>query len=97
MSQAGIKVPLTSAAWIADFQDFVLAAAAANMWSFVASYTHLRHCMRIACEARLEQRSWHLALLYDEIARKTWSEKTMRGKLNFSQEIQHACMLSSVS
>ena len=67
-------------AWIAAYQDFALAAAANNCWSFVASYAHLRNCMRIACEANLEGKNWHLAALYDKIARKCWSEKAMRGE-----------------
>ena len=81
----GIKHPtdpkkvFSFVAWTAGFQDFALAADAAEMWSFVASYTHLRHCMRIACEASLEGKTWHLAVAYDRIARKTWAERALRG------------------
>ena len=78
--QTGTKAPATFGAWVAGFQDFALAAAANGMWSFVASYTHFRQCTRIACESKLEGKTWHLVVAYDELARKAWAERAARGK-----------------
>ena len=66
-------------AWLASYQNFALAAASAGMWSYVAAYMHMRICMQIAVEARQEGKSWRLAVRYDELVRKKWSEKAERG------------------
>jgi len=58
----------------------VLHNVACQMWEYVSSYMHLRNCLRIAAEARSESKSWHLALGYDELCRKKWAEKAVRGK-----------------
>ena len=54
--------------------------AACQMWNYVSSYMHLRNCLRIAAEARSEGKSWNLALGYDELCRKKWAEKAVRGE-----------------
>ena len=77
------KLPPNFFAWVAGFQDFALAAEATNMWSYASSYMHLRHCIRIAAEAMYEKKTWHLAAAYDELARKSWSERVRRGATSF--------------
>ena len=92
------KRVLSFSAWTAGFQDFALAAAATEMWSYVASYTHLRHCMRIACEASSEGKTWHLAVACDRIARKAWAERALRGASTYfhmrAATVLHSCISS---
>ena len=66
--------------WKAAFEDFALAAAAAGMWDYTSAYTHLRICTQIAVEARQEGKDWTLARSYDELARKSWNERMLRGE-----------------
>ena len=69
--------------WLASYQSFALAAHAAGMWNYTAAYMHMRNCMQIMVEARQESKSWKLAVLYDELVRKGWSEKAARGMSPF--------------
>ena len=66
-------------AWLASYQNFALAAASTGMWNYVAAYMHIRICLQIAVEARQEGKSWRLAVRYDELVRRKWDEKAMRG------------------
>ena len=83
--QASDKKNMDMTAWLAAYQNFALAASATGMWNYVSSHTHMRICMQIAWEARLENwtrwhaPSWKLAFAYDKLARKKWSEKDLRG------------------
>ena len=41
---------------------------------------HLRNCLEIAANAAAEGKRYSLAILYDEICRREWSQKASRGK-----------------
>ena len=81
----GDKKPMDLTAWLASYQNFALAAHAAGMWNYTSAYMHMRNIMQIMVEARQENKTWKLAVLYDGFARKNWSEKAARGASFFYQ------------
>ena len=89
--------------WIAAYQNFALAAAAAatevrftqslfhvkfktqaflawQVWPYTAAMAHLRICMEIATSSVSENRRHVLAQIYDELCRREWSERALRGR-----------------
>ena len=76
-----------AASWAKAFQHLALIAAAAGVWDYVSSYTHMRHCMRITAEAKKENLPWWIGLMYDRLVRKKWEDKALRGEPRYGASV----------
>ena len=75
--------PLNNLQWVVAFQQYAIAAAAASQWAYSSSMTHMTICHQVAANAGFQRdvqgaprRHW-LGILYDEIARKSWSNQSL--------------------
>ncbi len=50
-----------------------------QVWTYTAAMAHMRNCLEIAAHAAAEDKRYSLAILYDELCRKEWSQKASRG------------------
>ena len=54
-----------------------------QVWKYTAAMAHFRNCMEVAAGAAAEKRRYTLAITYDELCRKHWSQKAARGDRDF--------------
>ena len=54
-----------------------------QVWKYTAAMAHFRNCMEVAACAAAEKRRYTLAITYDELCRKHWSQKAARGDRDF--------------
>lgn len=73
--------------WQVAFDQYAVAAAAAQQWSFVSSMAHKSVCLQIAQQADSKNRRHHLAVLYDELARGEFSKRAYAGDPSFHRDI----------
>ena len=70
--------------WMAAFDRYALAADVTGQLPFGACLAHKNVCLRVAAKARVGGRARHLAVLYDELSRKAWSEAAYNGMDDFN-------------
>ena len=73
------KVKLTMLQWQAAFDRYALAAAAAKQWDLHASMAHKDVVFQVAAQAPSKGRRQWLGIIYDELARRDWAERTFSG------------------
>ena len=55
-----------------------------QVWQYTAAMAHFRNCLEVAAGAAAEKRRYTLAITYDELCRKHWSQKAARGDRDFN-------------
>ena len=60
--------------WFAAFEAYALAADFTKQWSFASAMAHKRIRSEVAARSEVSKRRHYLAIFYDQVARKKWSE-----------------------
>ena len=71
--------------WCLAFDKYAIAAAATKQLSFDAAMAHKEVCLQVASRAQLKHRRHILAVLYDDVCRKEWSELAYAGSLDVTK------------
>ena len=88
-AQSKAPRPLNLLQWQAGFDRYAIAAVATGQLSLCATMAHKDICMQVAArakgkvDARGEARRHWLAIVYDELARRDWSERAYHGEEYF--------------
>ena len=83
------KKNLSMPQFIAAFHRWAVAAAVTGQLNYGSSQAHLEVCLRVADGSKANGRFHTLAVIYDELARKSFAEKTKVGAPDFN--IDDAC------
>lgn len=90
------KKSLNMLQWQVAFDGLAVAAAAAGQWKFVSAMGHKQVCLKVAAGADREKgRKWSLAILYDQLCRKSWAERAYTG--DDSLDVDRECSVLDVS
>ena len=84
------KPHLTLLQWVAAYDRFAVASAAAGLWSYTDALKHKDNCLRLSEEAKDKGKSATVGLVYDELARKRWAEYAYSGVEGFA--LGKACL-----
>lgn len=80
------KKPLTFVQWLAAYEQYTIAASITKQLDLGALMAHKAVCLGIAHKAVTEGRRKHsLAVLYDELARHSWSRSAYSNEPNFDK------------
>ena len=60
--------------WGLAFDKYALAAAATKQLPYSSAMAHKEVCLQVALRAQLQHRRHFLAVLYDEVCRKEWTD-----------------------
>ena len=77
------KQRLSLLSFVAAWQQYALAADATGQLCFPSSTAHLTNVLMVGEQAHSNHRKQGLALVYDEVARKRWSDKAYKGVSGF--------------
>eukprot|EP00973_Karenia_brevis_P091852 12409470-Karenia_brevis.AAC.1 len=69
---------LQLAYWMAAWDSYALAAAVLGQMKFETAIRHKRNCLEIAANAPAGKRRQLLGVIYDELARKEWEDKSAK-------------------
>ena len=70
--------------WAIAYDRYALAAAATKQLSYSAALAHKTICFQVAMRAKSGGRFTVMAQVYDEVARKSWEEKSYHGVAGFA-------------
>ena len=73
--------------WVSHYTRYLPAAAAAGHWSYTAGLAHMDVVLRVAEEARLKKENTGIAVVYDELKRLDYEEKTKSIPTQFNIEV----------
>ena len=69
--------------WPVLFEQYQIGAAVCGQMPWCASTAHRMIVMQVAHTAPLKKRTPALAVIYDELCRKSWAERSVNGELGF--------------
>jgi hypothetical protein len=67
--------------WACALQRLAVASEIAGQWSVAAAEAHFQCCCRVADEGRVRGMPLYLSVIYDEVAREHWADKS-RGNID---------------
>ena len=76
--------------WLAAFDKYALAAQACNVWQYSSAMCYKDIVLQISLEASAEGRRHYLAIIYDGLARKEWSDRAYQGDTSFDINVASA-------
>ena len=71
------------AVWPILFEQYQIGAAVCEQMPWCASMAHRSIVMQVAQTAHLKKRAASLAVIYDELCRKSWAERSVNGEMGF--------------
>ena len=72
--------------WVTAFDAYALAAASVQQWSYAASMAHKSLMLKIAGDARANNTSVAVAVIYDELVRQRKATRAASKAPNFSPD-----------
>jgi len=78
--------------WLSAFQKCAVAQAVTKQWNYASSQAHMEVCLRVGEGAKANGRFHSLAIIYDEVARRSFAEKVKAGVPDFDLDAASAVL-----
>ena len=72
--------------WVGSYQRYAACSAAKGRWTLGSAFSHMDICL-LAEEAKSRGKHPSVAITYDEVARKAWSERVKSKFPGFNVEV----------